>query len=301
MTAIDKLFFILVLLLVGKGLSRLSAFPSVTFKVLANYVIYVSLPALILVQVPKLPISTGVLTPIVMPWLMLGASAVMVVLVSRLLRFRRDTTGALMLVVPLGNTSFLGIPMVESFLGRDAVPYALLYDQFGTFLALATYGSIIVALYSGKERPTAAGLVKRIATFPPFLAVLAAFAFRVWPYPDRVEPLLQSVAATLVPIVMVAVGFKLALRASRATWLPMVAGFSIKMAIAPLLALALCRVVGLEGLAAQVSVFEAGMPSMITAGALAISEDLDPELAAAMVGYGIVLSFGSLALLAQVL
>ena len=59
----------------------------------------------------------------------------------------------------------------------------------------------------------------------------------------------------------------------------------------------MCRLAGLEGLAVRVSIFEAGMPAMITAGALAISEDLDPELAAAMVGYGIILSFGSLALL----
>jgi len=298
---LDRLILILVLLLVGKGLSRLSAFPGDTFKALANFVIYVSVPALILVQVPKLPISSSVLTPIVMPWVMLVASAVAVLLVSRVFRFRRRTTGALMLLVPLGNTSFLGLPMIEAFLGQDAIPYALLYDQFGTFLAFATYGSFIAAYYSRQQRPAALSLIKRVALFPPFLALLLAFAFRAWPYPHRVEPLLQSVGATLVPIVMVAVGFKLSFRLSWRRSRALVTGLVLKMVVAPLFALAICYLGGLDGPAVRVSVFEAGMPSMITAGALAISEKLDPKLAATMVGYGIVLSFGSLALLARVL
>ena len=40
----------------------------------------------------------------------------------------------------------------------------------------------------------------------------------------------------------------------------------------------------------QVSVLESAMPTMITAGALAIAHNLAPRLAAALVGYGILLS-----------
>jgi malate permease and related proteins len=41
---------------------------------------------------------------------------------------------------------------------------------------------------------------------------------------------------------------------------------------------------------ARTTVLESAMPSMVTAGALAISHDLAPRLAAAMVGYGLLLS-----------
>lgn len=52
-----------------------------------------------------------------------------------------------MLTVPLVNAGFVGIPLIEALLGTDAVPYAILYDQFGTFLALNTYGILVAAYY----------------------------------------------------------------------------------------------------------------------------------------------------------
>jgi malate permease and related proteins len=50
------------------------------------------------------------------------------------------------------------------------------------------------------------------------------------------------------------------------------------------------RAMGMTGDMARTTVLESAMPSMVTAGALAISHDLAPRLAAAMVGYGLLLS-----------
>ncbi len=44
----------------------------------------------------------------------------------------------------------------------------------------------------------------------------------------------------------------------------------------------------------QVAVLESAMPTMVTAAALAISHRMAPRLAAALVGYGIVLSLATL-------
>ena len=51
----------------------------------------------------------------------------------------------------------------------------------------------------------------------------------------------------------------------------------------------------------KVAVLEAGMPAMITAGALAMLAGLAPELAAALVGYGVVLGMLTLPVLARLL
>jgi predicted permease len=66
-------------------------------------------------------------------------------------------------------------------------------------------------------------------------------------------------------------------------------------------ALFLCKIAGLEGEAVQVSIFEAGMPPMVSAGALAILANLSPALTAALVGIGIILSFATLPMLYQML
>ncbi|MBE9521449.1 MAG: AEC family transporter, partial [Proteobacteria bacterium] len=78
-------------------------------------------------------------------------------------------------------------------------------------------------------------------------------------------------------------------------------GLSIKLIAAPVAALLFCKIAGLEGEAVQVSIFEAGMPPMVSAGALAILANLSPALTAALVGIGIVLSFATLPILYQML
>jgi len=155
-------------LLIGMGLRRLPRFPRDTAQVLNLFVIHVSLPALILLKVPQLTFSRNILAPVIMPWAMLAASAVIILFIARLRHWRREIIGALLLLVPLGNTSFLGIPMVQAFFGEAGIPYAVLYDQLGSFLALATYGTVILALYGSGERPRLALIVKKVITFPPF-------------------------------------------------------------------------------------------------------------------------------------
>jgi predicted permease len=298
----ENFIITLIYLLVGMGLRRLRAFPEQTGTVLNLFVIYIALPAVVLLKIPELTFSSRILVPVLMPWAMLAVSAGLVLLLARLLGFDRPATGCLLLMVPLGNTSFLGIPMVKAFFGEGAIPYVLLYDQFGSFLALATYGSLILALYgSSGIRPDLGSVAKKIATFPPFLALLVALLLKNLTYPAVAVSLLQALAATLVPVVMIAVGYQLTLRLQRAVLAQMGVGLLIKLVAAPLLALLLCRLAGLHDEPARVAIFEAGMPPMVSAGALAILADLSPALTAALVGVGIILSFATLPLLYQLL
>ncbi len=288
-------------LLIGMGLRRLPQFPENSAQVLNMFVIYVSLPALVLLKVPELAFSKELLIPAFMPWVMLVVSAALVVVMAKMFHWDNETLGALLLLVPLGNTSFLGIPMVRAFFGEEAIPYAVLYDQLGSFLALATYGSAVLAIYGqGNEKPTLKSVIKRIITFPPFICLLAAMALRSVSLPGSFTILLETLAATLVPVVMIAVGLQLTLRLSADVLKPMAGGLLVKLVLAPCLAFIFCRLLGLNTMAAQVSVFEAGMPPMVSAGAMAIMAGLSPKLTAALVGFGILLSFATLPLLFQI-
>jgi len=293
---------ILIYLIIGLLLKRVPGFIAETGVVLNQFVIYVSLPAVVLLQIPKLALSGQALVPALMPWVALLFSVGLVLVVSRLLRWRRSITGCMLLLIPLGNTSFLGIPMVQTFFGDSGIPYLVLYDQLGTFLALATYGSLIVAIYgSGEAKPTGRRVIRKILTFPPFLALVIAFLIRGPTYPSWMGSLLSALAATLIPLVMIAVGYQLTPRLDRDHCLPLSVGLFIKLVATPLVVLAISLILGLKGEPVQVTVFEAGMPSMISAGALAIMANLAPPLAAALVGVGIIASFATLPLLYQLI
>ena len=282
-------------LLIGVLIRRLPRFPEETGNVLNMFVIYVSLPALVLLKIPALGFSSELLIPALMPWVMLVLTAVAILLLARLFGWSRPIVGSLLLLVPLGNTSFLGIPMVKAFFGDQAVSYALLYDQLGSFLALATYGTVVIAIYGGTDGgPSWRDVLKKIVTFPPFIALILAVSVRSFIYPSVVLSILETLAATLVPVVMIAVGYQLTIRISREALGPLGFGLFLKLVAAPLTALGLCKLLGLEGEAVRVSIFEAGMPPMVSAGALAILAGLSPALTAALVGLGIILSFVTL-------
>jgi predicted permease len=93
---------------------------------------------------------------------------------------------------------------------------------------------------------------------------------------------------------MLAVGLSIQLKLPRDEIGPLAAGLLLKLLVMPGLALLLALLFGMHDEMLQVAVLESAMPTMITAGALAIAHNLAPRLAAALVGYGILLSLVTL-------
>ncbi|MBF0422326.1 MAG: AEC family transporter [Magnetococcales bacterium] len=298
-----NLILIILLLVSGMLLRNLSVFPKETPQALNQYVIHVSLPALILLRIPHLQMTSDLLTPVIMPWVMILFSVVAIHAVARHGEWSREVRGCLLLTVPLGNTSFLGIPMIEALFGQEWVPYGVLYDQLGSFLALSTYGALVVGFHQAgsNQTPTFMAIVRRIITFPAFIALVTALIGGGLMQAPIIQQILQRLADTLVPVVMVAVGFNLKPHLPKSFMIPLASGLGIKMIIAPAIALGLCATLHLTNPPAAIAIFEAGMPPMITACAMAAAEGLAGELAAAMAGMGIVLSLVFLPVLAWLL
>ena len=143
----ENFALILLAILIGYVISRLNIFSKDAPTILNQFVIYISLPAMILLQVPKLSFSIDMVIPIVIAWGVMSISAILILLVSRFFSFSREITGCLMLVSILTNSSFLGIPIINAYMGESALAYVLVYDQLGTFIALATYGTFIASYY----------------------------------------------------------------------------------------------------------------------------------------------------------
>jgi predicted permease len=291
--------FILIALFVGLGMlfRKVKAFPDQTAQVLNMFALYVALPAVILTKVPKLNFSSDMILPAIVPWAMLAVSAALILILGKKFSWSRETTGVLLLIVPIGNTSFMGVPMVNAFFGEAGIPYLIVYDQVGTMLIFAVYGSIILALYGREGTVNVAEVAKRALLFPPTTALLVGLLLRGWPYPAPMLNGLENLSGMLTPLVMTAIGFQLKIRLSPTVLQPLGYGLGIKMVIAPLVTLAGCRLLGLDSLSADISIFEAGMPPMVTAGALAIAAGMLPELAAALVSLGMALAFVSLPIL----
>ena len=175
----ENFVLIVLAIAIGYGLKRLHIFSEDDAAILNKFVIFISLPAMILLQIPKLTFSMDVMIPVIIAWVVMILSAMVTLFISHIFRFSKEVTGALMLVAVLTNSSFLGIPVINAYLGDEALPFVLVYDQLGTFLALATYGIFVAAYYSNRSEINAKIMAVKIATFPPFISlVIALFLLR---------------------------------------------------------------------------------------------------------------------------
>jgi predicted permease len=247
-----------------------------------------------LLYIHQLKLSGDVLLTGLMAWLVFGLSVGCFWLIGRWLKLSRATTGALMLVGGLGNTSFFGLPMVEAFYGKEGLTTAIIADQLGSFFALSVLGITVAGIYSS-GRPTAIQIFKRIALFPPFISLCIALLIIPIEYADWFSVLLKRLGDTLAPLALLSVGLQLRLGHIAEHGRNLALGLGFKLILAPLaIYLLYVHLLGAHGLNMQVTLFEAAMPPMITAAIVASEHDLDPPLANLMVAVGLILSFVTL-------
>ena len=266
-----------------------------------KYVLQVALPAVIIAKISTVSFDADVVLPIAVAWSVMFVAITAVLIASRILKWNRSLTGALLLVGVLGNTSFLGLGMVESLLGADHLASAIAYDQVGTFVGLALWGSFVASTYGAGEsgwRP----VLKRLSRFGPFLALLASLVFRAVHLPDDVYSVLNVFGKTVAPVAMCALGLRFTLNVSRSVQMPAMFGLISKMVVLPTIVYIVAVLIGSpQDLAWSTSILQAAAPPMVTAGVVAVGAGLSAELVAFMVGVGTLVSFVSLPLLSLVL
>lgn len=285
--------FVPVVLLLGAGilLGRARVLPERAPEVLNAVVIWVCLPAAILDLVPRIAPSRELLWIAVLPWALVAIGALLV----RACRLPRRTEGALLVTAVLGNTSFLGYPVIRALYGEDALATAIVYDQLGSFLLLSTYASVVLARFSSGELPSVRTLAIEVLRFPPLVALVIALVIAISgvTLPDLLARPIAMAGAAMLPLVLLALGLGLKVTIAEHHRKPLAIGLGLKLAVLPAIALGALVVLS-SGEPARVALLESAMPPMVTAGVLAAGADLEPDLSYAMTGLGLVLSLVTL-------
>lgn len=287
----NQLLLLAISFVLGIVLRRTNRLPENTPAVLNGFIIYVSLPALTLLYLHDLRLDPALLAPATMPWLYFAFAAAMIVVMGRQFNWPRSVVGCLLLTAGMGNTSFVGLPMIEAFYGADAIGIGLITDQAGSFMVLSTLGLMTATRYSSGDL-SATAMVRRIVSFPPFLCAIAALATQSVEIPAVFRSVLERLGQTLTPLALISVGMQLQLTSLNKSLHPLSVGLILKLLILPVLMLLIYAVLfNIRGLVLQVTIFESAMPPMITGGIIAMEYKLEPKLAALIVGIGIPLSF----------
>ena len=265
----------------GILLRRLRRLPENAAAALNGFVVHISLPALTLTYVHGLHLQSSLILPALMAWGMFALGCGFFWLAGKAFGFSRGTTGALMLTGGLANTSFVGLPMIDTFYGPQ-------------FLGL---GILVASIYSSGQGISARMVIRRILLFVPFQAFILALLLMPFDYPAWLDELLKRLGATLVPIALVSVGYQLQLSQVRGKAFALTVGLVFKLALGPAMILLLfAPLLWNDRPILNVTVFEAAMGPMIGASIVAMDHELDPPLLTLMVGVGIPVSFLTLPL-----
>lgn len=291
----DNVILIFICLVLGVLLQKLRVFPNNGHTTLNQYIIYISLPALSLYFIPKIVLSGELFFPLFTSWIGFIFAYVFFTSLGKWLGWSKKLTGCLILTGGLGNTAFIGFPVVEALFGKPGLKTAIVLDQAGTFVVMATLGIVVAATHSVKMKTAGYKVIlKRVFSFPPFLAFLTGACMNLigFDFTDDIQSVLMMICRTTAPLALVAVGMQLKIDRKSKYWNSLYIGLFFKLILMPAIIFTVYKVLlGGKGLAADVSLIESAMGPMVTAAVLASAYGLKPKLAGMMVGVGIPLSF----------
>lgn len=288
--SVREIALILSCMAIGALLRLSGRFPDTAPKAFGGWVINVALPAAAIHSVHNLTVRPDWWLAAATPWITVGLAIVVLVPLCRVLGWSRQRAGALILVGGWGNTSFVGLPMIVALAGEQWLGVGIVIDLFGSYLALSTVGmAIVVAAGTGRFEWRA--ILRKIVTFPPFWAIAIALPTNHLARPEWFSQLVATLADTLTPLALAAVGYALRLDRIAGRVGGLIVGLGFRLLIAPLAIVCMYLAIGSAGdPVGKVAMLEAAMPPMLGASVMAVDSDLEPDLVALLIGVGVPLA-----------
>lgn len=294
----SSIILLFLCLFIGIIIKRLPNFPSNTHVVLNQFVLFISLPAMALYYLPDIKLSLDLLYPMSVAYIGFGVALLLFVGLGKYYNWSKKLIGCLLLTAGLGNTSFVGIPVIQALFGDEGIKTLIIVDIPGTVVLLSSAGMLTaVACSSGSS--SFKSILLNLIKFPPFVAFMIGLCMLILEihFPVAIKDVLAKLMVTVSPLALVSVGFQLRIERRSKHWKFLALGLTYSLLIWPLMCfLIFCVLFNQRGLPIQVSIMEAAMPPMITGAIVAVQYGLKPRLANMMIGIGIPISFITMAL-----
>ena len=236
-------------------------------NVLGKYLFYIGIPICVVNFVRSASLSYDLFLAPIVAWCTMGLAILVAVLVLRVTKRVRDQRdrAAYLLLSYLGNTSYLGIPVVLLLpqLGEAYFSWAVLYDVLGTFFASYGLGLLIAswdssATLTRKQRFRAAS--GELLRNPSLFAFVLGLALKSVEFNSAFAQLLNGLAWSSIMLCLVVMGMRLQ-QLVRLTHLRLaIQPVAIKMMFVPVVLAAALTSFGLEGPPRLVLVLQASMP-----------------------------------------
>ena len=279
---------ILPILLIGGAGFALGKTLHIDPRSLGRVVFYVFSPVLIfnLLLQNRLKMNEA-LGVIVLTICIIAAMGLITYLLGTLFRLERPALIAILITTMFANTGNYGLPLVAFAFGEEALSYAGIFFVTTTLL-FYTVGVLIASLGHMSLKDAALGLLR----IPTLYAVLLAILINNLgiQLPGPIARAVDLAAGGTIPLMLILLGVELTRVELTGSLRAMQLSVFLRLVVAPLIALFLAGLFGINTYARQASVTEASMPSMVSATVLATEYQLDSKLVTAVIFISTLLS-----------
>jgi predicted permease len=201
-------------------------------------------------------------------------------LTGQVFKLDRKMLVAVMLTSIFMNSGNFGMSFNLFAYGQDGLAQA---GIFFVSMSIATYTVGIFIASMGKANPRQA--LVNLLKVPAIYAVLLAIVFlrAGWQLPLPIERTTQLLGNAAIPAMLVLLGMQLSAIRLDGQTRPLILANGLRLIISPLVAFGLVMVLGMAGVARQVGVLEASMPSAVLNIVLATEYDVEPAFVSAAV------------------
>jgi predicted permease len=263
-------------------------------------IFWVFYPFVILFTLPRLHLTAGVGAGLLLAYVELatvGAAAYLIG--TRVLRLPRPSVGALVVVVTVVNTGYLGLPLIIALLGSDHLGPGIVWDSLVSGPMFYVVGVAVAAAFGTRAGTSGAERVRTFVTRnPPLLAAVAGLLAPASIAPDVMVDAAHVVIYVLLVLGFFALGVNLAAEAEGGLLrLPLTAPVAtavvLRLAVAPALLAALSAIIIAVP---DAYLLQAAMPSGINSLVLAHTYGLDLRLTSSALawttGLGVIAAVG---------
>lgn len=269
---------IIVMILIGVLSKKIGLLKEEDVETLNNIVINIALPCLIFKTLygadSNLFSSLSILTVY-----MILTSLIVGILTYSLLYFLgwdRKKIWTIVIVVVLGNTGFLGYPIVQGIFGSEGMLRAVFCD-ISTSIIFVTLSFILILLFDGSIKLA----IKRIVVFVPLWSIVLGILFNILNIPigSVASTVISYLSGATIPLIMISLGLALKIEGLKNYFKEVSLATIIKLIVYPLIAMFVLSLLNISGFNHTIGLIEATMSSAMLGMVLAVSYKLNWELA----------------------
>jgi malate permease and related proteins len=253
---------------------------------LASFLFWVGIPLAILAFIRRAELSSSLWVAALVAWGALLSGFVLAFLWYRkVMPLSEKATQTLILSAGIGNTGFVGFPILLALVDVKYFGWALVYDLFGTALGGYGLGPVLSEYWQGRSI-NGANLARSLVSNPVLLSfALALLTVRV-PLSTTVEAALQTAGSAAIDGSLLLLGMRLGQVKRWGSLLDVVPALLIKMLLVPLAVWAALRLLGFSGPILSALVLQSAMPPAFATLVLAETYDQDRLLAVTAIAAG---------------